>query len=157
MNFFLILFMCYFYVRFNGKRNLKRCIHMGEGVFFFPNLNWKHVRRRSTAPDMGRQAWHPCMEDSPDKCEQLYRTPAWDKAIPWQWWITTSPLHKHVSTLAKSGTLSKSQKWPNFSQSWPIWLNAASFPNEAFPFLLLHNDIISLPPPNYQKQAQTLS
>lgn len=110
--FFKILFMCYFYVRFNGKRNLQRCMHMG-GEVFFPNLIWKHVRRRSAAPDMGRQAWHPCMEDSPDKCEQFYRTPASDKAILWPWWIMTSPLHNHVSTLAKSGTLSKPQKWPN--------------------------------------------
>lgn len=138
-----------------GKEILRDVYIWGKG-FFFPNLNWKHVRR-STAPDMGRQAWHPCMEDSPDKCEQFYRTAASDKAILWQWWIMTSPLHNHVSTLAKSGTLSKSQKWPNFSQSWSMWLNAASFPNEAFPSLLLHNDIISLPPPNYQKQAQPLS
>ena len=96
-----------------GKEILKDVYIWGRGGCFFPQLKLEACKKQQRCPCHGT-------EESPDKCAQFYRTPASDKAILWQWRITASPLHNHVSTPAKSGTLSKPQKWPNFSQSWPI-------------------------------------
>lgn len=54
---------------------------MWEKEYYFSTLRWKHVRKRSAAPDMGnRPDTHSWAVVTPDEHKGFRRTPTSDRA-----------------------------------------------------------------------------
>lgn len=131
----------------NGGRNVKRCTYGEKRECYFSNLSWKHLKESKQALPW-EQAWPAQLLINNTSPNAHIR-----QGFLWARWIrTTRPLHNHIWTLPKSGTLST----PKIDQTSPGYILATMAdccfytnwgfcfpPSIEVRFIKIPNDIIS--------------